>query len=911
MLELVLGHAHADVLSSLSNLSGRGQIEERALLTVASVSDEAISLVIDEQKTEAVVNQLMVVYNEASNVAMRCCVLSSLVTLAIASISFQDTTPSWVDELFALLQSTVTSSSHRHMKQSIVTSDALNATATLALAELKQADPNLGKAQSTPASLRTLRSSVSAPTSKSQSPSLAAVRAASEVDSAMQVLHGGSIYQVSPRCVASENIGEKRLLLVGPQGVENPVERDRLISSRDTLREAATLSALLPRGMLTSLARSLAVVWNYDQIGIDALVGNISKTTGATFAPRSGLHGTVSSSAAVRYCREFVEMAKSLTQQPASFMPAQTAAEAQGLIASLNGSGKEYAFLSGTEGLGVYLQAAGGGSKGQLDTMQSLADLPLLSGDERAITVLVHGDQFRRIHAASYGAHLRYDTPFVFVQRLKIAVRSQQVQQVFAILRTIRDKGWHASTVRSTLALLLADLAVSERPCVQQVASLLCNYSPELVRQTLSATFHRQRASRQIASRRNRSGSSAASTGKRSGATSGVLMVPDFHREATCDEHDVGSHPHNTLLDPHAALLWHFCSTLLVNGTPSQVVNFFPVLVQAFDCLVPNKLLLLEHLMARIPELDNTWQVGNWLLSCVRNLLVSEVKTLEQHETLGLSSSTHAFLNAMMAHFSDCAISQHCAIIQNLLSHVPLCTTASLLAVSEDDAEDVLAMCQQRKDTAVTLPVAGTVLVFRSKPNSPKAISSLETGTLELTVTVKRATDAPVLAGTIELYADEERHHLVTAYPIAGLSDDLPSYTFSTHIEVHDTNEYSFFATFRGPLAAQNISEPLWIRFGDMLRLPATIAASSSLASPHVSLRTMSMQKLLERMDSTALKCSSGTLLRLTAVPNTIIEILVVEPDDEEGEFVFHFRSATWPCLKLFEEWIASDEDRR
>ena len=71
------------------------------------------------------------------------------------------------------------------------------------------------------------------------------------------------------------------------------------------------------------------------------------------------------------------------------------------------------------------------------------------------------------------------------------------------------------------------------------------------------------------------------------------------------------------------------------------------------------------------------------------------------------------------------------------------------------------------------------------------------------------------------------------------------------------------------------------------------------------------MQKLLERMDSTALKCSSGTLLRLTAVPNTIIEILVVEPDDEEGEFVFHFRSATWPCLKLFEEWIASDEDRR
>jgi hypothetical protein len=957
-----------DALSLLSAIGGRGHVEERALLSIAAIGDAAQSIVDsgDKDKTESVVNAMMVMYNEAANVAMRCCVLTSLTSLAVAAA--EGTPAMWMEELVALLQTTVTTSLHRHMKQSVAPCDGLNATAVLCLAELSHNvpglfGPNLAAGQSTTAALRaSLRGSnkpystgSSGQSSKPQSGSLAAVRAALDSDCAMNAIHGdGAMYDCPARAVAFHALGAKRALKASADGDKgSAAERDRLITTRDTLREAAALSALLPRLMLPSLVHSLGVVWNYDQIGIDSVEKHLARSIYTCSAPSSGGNKAaaalsssstaalaVSSSAAVRWCREAVDSAKRMTLQPPSFVPAVTAQQAAGA--------GHLEFRDGPEGLGMYRSNRDALAPAHPDVGDALLDLPLLCASERAVLAhcrLFHGIPLSSL-AGSLGPHLRFDTPFIFCRRVRAALRHQQGQhhQLFQTLRSVREKGWYSPAIRTSLALTLAELALAERQAVPLVANLLCGCSPDVVLQVLNAVLERQLGTAAVdkhlslshrampaatlpasdASEAPRgSSASSSSTQKR---VSGVLMVPDFHQPAEGGSSTVEASGHKEtaveFLQPHASLVWHVCSSILVNGTATQVSNFFPVLVMGFECkAVPNKLVLLEHLMARIPELSNTWSVGQWLLAMVRHMLTSEVQLLEQSATLGLSSGVFAFLSAMISHFSDCAISQHCTIVQNLLSHVPLYTAAALLSVSDDDAEDVLAMCSRRtQNTAAAMPPAARVRVTRiAVPAAPGNCIALSV-MVEAEEPRDSSGEPEILAGTVELYADANRHFLVSSWPVVGTPATGGSpHVFSTMVEVHESRDYAFFATFRGPLEAQHISRPLLVPFADLLRLPAAIAcsthdqSSAGRSSWHSSLCTLPLSQLLAKLQVDAEELAKqgsrgvGATLRVTAVPSTELEVSILE--EEEGSLdsvVVVFRAATWQCMSLFEQWVVN-----
>lgn len=302
---------HLDtILSDLNLISERSVSEERSVLMLSCIAEAASHIIAQcgAVHREALTTTLMDVYNTAHSIFLRCAALQTLTAVAceelytlstqvsasaqgvsqpssattghslLGSVKHEGHTslPIWMVELVTLLMATVTASgSHRHLKQSVLLADSLNATGMSCLEELSSIEPNIRslchaqRSRGRAAAVAAHRS-VAGLEALPPSESLRSVGRVQKFLRYAEIVHERKIYNGAPppSRVYMEEPGIKRTVLAssavkGPHAAKAVASPD-VAAFQECMMDLVEHLDAIPRPWLPGAMRVLTLVWNYE-----------------------------------------------------------------------------------------------------------------------------------------------------------------------------------------------------------------------------------------------------------------------------------------------------------------------------------------------------------------------------------------------------------------------------------------------------------------------------------------------------------------------------------------------------------------------------------------------------------------------------------------------------------------------
>ena len=770
---------------------------------------------------ESLATTLMGCYNTAHSIVLRCSVLHALTGLALEAFELVSQTPDegdaaslspadegtsvrlplWVEEVYALLLATRTATTHRHLKQTVLQADALNACAIRSLEEIQITFPLLSSeldqlvnnsrvsAKRGGAKKETSVDSIVFPS--------AALRALHAVTKLTVVAHAAHAQKVFVAAPTSERlwteVGEKR------RSEDDDKSLLSVASLRESLSDAASELDFIPRFLLPRAVRIGALLWNYsDQAGEPLLTAKCEKSFRQFSMSYRGVKGRddkqqqqgpsfmPSLCLSVRVPGHWLDVAMQKRLAPTSFIP----------CGSSNGTHPtNYVLRDGAQGIGYYAASqpklstsTADMSDTQVDQskfMESFVNSTIRSPIDRtaALSVLPGSSQtydprllLPLTKSLTYACHVRWDSAKILTQKLLLIAMNFSPRQTTAdsssnilrILKHLREHVWYLPLTKVVLSITVATLSLRDEMMISNLAQLLAGCPANFTRATLHLL-------------------------KRFEAGFAVRSV-----------------------SPYATLLSGVIRQALLTASPRQIMALVPLLLDGFaDARLQSKQQLLDLLVARLPELPNNWYTGHHLVSCARSYLVSELREENGNTTgtqrssewaLSLVTGITAFLEAILRHVSDAAVAQNARTILSLMQHLPLPTVAFLLDVNSTDVRDALQHCEgplrQGPQFRDQEPLQVKLLSQESNEQTEEAEPI---DVVRISVSCSLFGSNAVVGGSLELYDTDPTEEIETVLhvkplavlPISYIGEWEEELRFTVAIRLLDSRPITLYPCYR------------------------------------------------------------------------------------------------------------------